>query len=101
LFGWGPSRWGVGFFALSEARFPTDVLAAGQIDQMRIWEGASGSLEVVRRFWEITAQMIIFLGLLAGGGQITTVGGGKGENPDADWQRVLDILEDDDDDNAD
>jgi hypothetical protein len=94
-------KWKVGefvtLFAPSEARFPTDVLAAGQIDQMRIWKGARGSLEVVRRFWEITAQMIIYSH--AGGGQETTVGGGKRENPDADWQRVLDILEDDDEDN--
>ena len=95
-------KWKVGklvtLFAPSLTRFPTDVVAAGQIDQMRIWEGASGSLEVVRRFWEITAQMIFYPGLHDGGGQNTTVGGGKGENPDADWQRVLDILEDDDDD---
>jgi len=76
-------KWKVGMllvlFAPSLARFPTDVVAAGQIDQLCIFKGASGSLEVVRRFWEITAQMIIYSH--AGGGQKNNCGRRKGREP--------------------
>ena len=70
------------------ARFPTDVLAAGQIGEMLIFNQRSGKdLDALRRFWEVTEKLIIWQG-----DQDTTVGGGRGENPDADWQRVLDIF---------
>ena len=79
----------VAVFAPSLARFPTDVVAAGQIGKMHIMgqKLEVDNLDALRRFWEVTAKLIIH----HGGVLTTTVGGGKGENPDADWQRVLDI----------
>ena len=87
-------KWKVGMlvavFAPSLARFPTDVVAAGQIGKMHIMgqKLEMDNLDALRRFWEVTAKLIIH----HGGVLTTTVGGGKGENPDADWQRVLDFL---------
>ena len=85
-------------FASSLAPFPTDVVAAGQIGFLVLLEltSAVDNLDALKRFWEVSASLNIHHGV-----EDTTVGGGKGENPDADWQQVLDILmasEDEDED---
>ena len=66
-----------------------DVVADGQIDILHIVKQmlVVDNLEALRRFWEVTATLLIL-----GGYQDITVVDGKGENLDADWQQVLDIL---------
>ena len=87
-------RWKVGlltdYFFDKLTSFPTEVVAAGHIDQMNIQQHKMYNLDTLKRIWEITVKMTIF-----GGADhpMTTVGGGRGENPDEDWQRVLNILE--------
>ena len=76
-------------------RLPTDVVAAGHIDEMSIAQQnlKGDDLGALRKIWEITVKFTIHgdghwpLAIV----QATTVGGGKGENPDEDWQRMLEI----------
>ena len=86
-------RWRIGkLVAQSEntwTRLPTDVVAAGHIDEMFIAQQnmKGDDLGALRKIWKITVKITIH-----GGGQATTVGGGRGENPDEDWQRMLEIF---------
>ena len=89
------NRWKVRSLAIYSAdtlaRFPIDVLAAGHIEEIKIKKQVINvnNLESLKMIWEVTAKVTIF-----GGYPFRSVGGGR--NPDADWQRVLDILEDED-----
>ena len=77
-----------GFFIHSLARFSTDVVAGGQIGQMIPMRQKLGveKPDGLRRIWEVTEKLIIR------GDQETTLGGGRGENQDADWRQVLEIF---------
>ena len=98
-------RWKIGklgiLFEDPLARFPMDLLAAGHIEQMCIgkWVMRLGNLDDLRRIWEITAKVTVYG---THGRPDTTLGGGKGENTDENWQRLLDIrLNDEEDDEED
>ena len=71
--------------------------ARGARDKYEVWR--LGNLDDLRRIWEITAKVTVY-GIH--GRPDTTLGGGKGENPEENWQRLLDIrLNDEEDDEED
>ena len=71
-------------------RLPTDVLAAGHIDQLQVYRLKWVDLDVLRGLWEITTKITIFP--MYPHSDYISVGGGKGENPEEDWQRILDWI---------
>ena len=78
-------RWKIGnFYGRSLADFPTDILAVGQIERLDIIGKEVDNLDALKRIWEISANVTIYDG--------TTIGGGRGENPDAEWHKVLSFL---------
>ena len=55
-------------------------LALFRFQQILERTSAVDNLDALKRYWEVCLNIH------------RAVGGGKGENPDADWQRVLDFL---------
>ena len=71
------------------ADLPVDIAAAGQIESIWIRENQkSTSLDVLKRIWEISVTLII-----KPADTWISVGGGKGENPEAGRQQFLDYLQ--------
>ena len=71
------------------SEFPTDVVDSGHIDRLQIIGKEVDDLDALKRIWEISEKVIITEG---GQAASSTLGGGRGENPDADWQRLPDII---------
>merc|ERR1712025_893931 len=58
------------------------------------WMLEEGNPEVLKRVWEIADEMVIF-------NEMLKVGGGKGEDREKSWQRVLDFFSNNDSDSSD
>ena len=67
------------------ADLPTDSAAAGQIDHISLDEKSkSSSLDVIKRIWEISKHVDL---------KQATVSGGRGADPEAGWQAVVDYFQ--------
>ena len=71
------------------ADFTTDIVASGQIEKFHIKKKEVDNLDALKRIWEISANVTIDEGGQEG---FSTFGGGRGENPEAEWQRLLSFL---------
>ena len=79
----------VGYPGNRLSEFPTDVVDSGHIDRLQIIGKEVDDLDALKRIWEISEKVIIKEG---GQAASSTLGGGRGENSDADWQRLPDII---------
>ena len=76
------------------ADLPTECAAAGRLDRIYIdEEDKSTSLEVMKRIWGISVDVGLCT-RTATGINCISVGGGKGENPEAGWQQFLEYFHD-------
>ena len=93
-------KWKIGYinsgtnFVKFFADLPTEAAALGHIDHLTINEkDKSTSLDVMKRIWEISVDVCLCTRSATSNAiSYTSIGGGRGENPEVGWQQFLDYL---------